>query len=139
MNEIARVFAAGGGGLVLLGLSGLHVYWVCGGRWGADAAVPTAGTRPLFRPSRAGTSVVGVLLAGAGAVVLAEVSPWAGEFTKWGTRALGAVFALRALGEFKWVGFFKRVRGTKFAKLDTWLYSPLCAVMAAACLYLGWR
>ena len=79
-----------------------------------------------------------MLLAGAGAVVLAEASPWAGELTRWGTRAVGVVFALRALGEFKWVGFFKSVRDTRFARLDTWLYSPLCAGMAAACLYLGW-
>jgi lipopolysaccharide/colanic/teichoic acid biosynthesis glycosyltransferase len=37
----------------------------------------------------------------------------------------------RAVGEFKYVGFFKRVRDSKFATLDTFVYSPLCLLLAA--------
>ena len=29
------------------------------------------------------------------------------------------VFLARAVGDFRYVGFFKRVRGTRFARLDT--------------------
>ena len=36
----------------------------------------------------------------------------------------------RAIGEFRYVGFFKRVRGSRFAKLDTVVYSPLCLLLA---------
>jgi hypothetical protein len=43
---------------------------------------------------------------------------------------LAAVFALRAIGDFRYVGFFKRVRNTGFARLDTRAYSPLCAGLA---------
>jgi hypothetical protein len=32
---------------------------------------------------------------------------------------------VRAIGDFNYVGFFKRRRGTRFAHLDTRLYSPL--------------
>jgi hypothetical protein len=38
---------------------------------------------------------------------------------------------LRAVGEFRYVGLFKRVRGTKFAVLDTFVYSPLCLLLGA--------
>jgi len=42
---------------------------------------------------------------------------------------IAAVFALRAIGDFRYVGFFKRIRDTRFARLDTLAYSPLCAVL----------
>jgi hypothetical protein len=37
---------------------------------------------------------------------------------------------LRAIGDFHLIGFFKRVRGTRFASLDTAVYSPLCLALA---------
>jgi hypothetical protein len=43
---------------------------------------------------------------------------------------IAAVFALRAIGDFRYVGFFKRIRDSKFARLDTLAYSPLCAALA---------
>ncbi|WP_374702253.1 DUF3995 domain-containing protein [Psychroflexus sp. MES1-P1E] len=39
------------------------------------------------------------------------------------------VFLLRAIGEFKYVGFFKSVKQTDFGKLDTKLFSPLCLII----------
>jgi hypothetical protein len=50
---------------------------------------------------------------------------------------LGAVFVLRAIGERKLVGFFKRVRGTAFARWDTWLFSPLCLALGVSVLWLA--
>ena len=38
---------------------------------------------------------------------------------------------MRAIGDFRYVGFFKRVRGSRFARMDTTLYSPLCLALAA--------
>jgi len=43
---------------------------------------------------------------------------------------LALIFAFRALGDFRYVGFFKRVRGNLFAQRDTWFYSPLCLLLA---------
>jgi hypothetical protein len=48
----------------------------------------------------------------------------------WLSYALALGLAARAVGEFKYVGFFKRVRGSKFARLDTLVYSPLCLLLA---------
>ena len=43
---------------------------------------------------------------------------------------LGLVFVLRAIGNLRTFGFFKTVTGTPFADWDTWLYSPLCLLLA---------
>ncbi|MEM6843120.1 MAG: DUF3995 domain-containing protein [Bacteroidota bacterium] len=39
---------------------------------------------------------------------------------------LFVIFILRALGEFNYVGFFKRVKNTEFARADSRIFSPLC-------------
>jgi len=45
---------------------------------------------------------------------------------------LATIFILRAIGDFRLVGFFKRVRGSPFAQWDTAAYSPLCLVLGLA-------
>jgi hypothetical protein len=40
------------------------------------------------------------------------------------------IFSLRAIGDFKYIGFFKQVKATEFARLDTVFYSPLCVMIA---------
>jgi hypothetical protein len=47
-----------------------------------------------------------------------------------GIWALGLVFVLRAVGNLRTFGFFKTLTGTPFAEWDTWLYSPLCLLLA---------
>jgi hypothetical protein len=49
--------------------------------------------------------------------------------------------ALRALGEFRYIGFFKRVRGTPFARMDSRYYSPLALLLGVGTAILasgGW-
>jgi len=43
---------------------------------------------------------------------------------------IAVVFLIRAMGDFKYVGFFKKVRNTRFAKLDMNFYSPLCVAVS---------
>jgi hypothetical protein len=127
--------------VVFLLLSGLHVYWAAGGPWGKTVSVPQRGAEPLFRPSRRATLAVAILLAAAAALVAARLGTVPGSpldtLFLWAERGLSAIFALRAVGDFHWAGFFKRVRGTPFAKLDTWTYSPLCLLLSLACFYLA--
>jgi hypothetical protein len=40
------------------------------------------------------------------------------------------------VGDLKLVGFFKRIKGTRFAELDTWLYAPLCVLLALGLVLL---
>ena len=120
-------------------LSAWHFYRAAGGTWGKAVAVPQRGERPVFRPSFAATLAVAILLAAAALLVVAELKTWEkpgiNQLTRWANLAMAAIFGLRAVGDTKWVGFFKRVRGTSFANLDVWVYSPLCVFLCLGCLY----
>jgi len=48
----------------------------------------------------------------------------------YGTLFISLVFFLRSIGEFRLVGFFKKIKNTKFAYWDTILFSPLCLLIA---------
>jgi len=122
-------------------LSALHVYWALGGSAGSTAVLPRVGERPAFQPSLLATVLVALALAAASALVLCRVGIARWPLADWMLRpcmyALGAVFALRAIGDFRLVGFFKRVRGTRFARLDSWFFAPLCAALASGVLWLA--
>jgi len=121
---------------VFVGLSALHVFWAAGGRFGGVAAVPRQGGAALFRPSPLGTLAVAVALAAAAASVAAA----AGWFGAAGPRRAGRLFTyvlavlffLRAIGDFRYVGFFKSMGDEPFRSWDTWLFSPLCLAIALA-------
>ncbi len=55
------------------------------------------------------------------------VPKWLSRYELW---ILASVFLLRAIGDFCYVGFAKKVRSTRFAQLDTRFYSPLCLFMS---------
>ena len=55
----------------------------------------------------------------------------------WLSYALALGLLIRVVGEFKDVGFFKAVRGTRFARMDTLLYSPLCLLLSAGVATVG--
>jgi hypothetical protein len=115
--------------LIFAVLSAIHVYWARGGRWGAANAVPEIDGKPLFRPGTVVTLVVAGLLAVAGALVLQRAGLAYAFGPKMVRRAgvwvVALAFVVRAVGDFNYIGFFKRRRGTRFAHLDTRLYSPL--------------
>lgn len=46
--------------------------------------------------------------------------------TNYGYWIIPSIFILRAIGDFKYVGFFKKVRNTEFAKTDSKWFAPLC-------------
>jgi hypothetical protein len=121
--------------VVLLGaLSALHAYWALGGRWGHAYTIPTVGGRRSFDPSPLATWVVCALLA-IGVILVMGKAGWIGtdaprmilDVGVWG---LSLVFLLRAVGNLRTFGFFKNVTGTRFAQWDTWVYSPLCLLLA---------
>jgi hypothetical protein len=120
---------------VFASLALLHVYWAAGGTWGHAAAVPTGGGGArLFNPSRASTLAVAAGLLLAALVVLGRLgvraAPLPGWVFVWGGWLIALLFLARAVGEFRYVGLFKSVRGTNFADWDTWLFTPLCLFIA---------
>src|SRR5260370_25050509 len=119
--------------VILAGLLLLHAYWALGGRWGSAYTVPTINGRRNFDPSPLATWVVCGLMGFAVIIVLGK-SGWIApgplpvlfDIGVWG---LLLVFLLRAIGNLRTFGFFKTVKGTPFADLDTWFYSPLCLLL----------
>lgn len=120
--------------LAFVGLAVWHVVMALRPASGESAALPTVGGKALFVPSRAATLAVAAVqflfacLVAATAGVAPVGLPRA--VLSWLSYALALGLLGRAIGEFKYVGFFKRVRGSKFATLDTFFYSPLCLLLS---------
>lgn len=118
----------------------LHFHWAAGGRLGFGAAIPTKGAVPIFQPGPGASTAVGVALLGAALVSLVRghafvLGPaWVSRVGIW---VIATVMLARAIGDFRYVGFFKRVRGTVFARQDSRFYSPLCATLAALAIWLA--
>ena len=138
MNELLAIVIV----VVFAVLALAHVYWAVGGRITWLAVVPEVRGRPAFTPSAPATFVVAValfacagLVAATAGVLAIPVSP---SVLTWLTFALALVLLLRAVGDFKLVGFFKRVRGTNFAHLDTVIYSPVCLALSLGVFVVAW-
>jgi hypothetical protein len=97
-------------------------------------AVPSVDGKPLFAPSARATVAVGVVLLLFAVLVAATggLLPLAipDRLLSWASLALSLGLLARAIGEFRYVGFFKRVRDSRFARMDTLVYSPLCLALA---------
>jgi hypothetical protein len=119
---------------ILGALSILHAYWALGGRLGSAYTVPVVRGQRAFEPGPFATWVVCGLLGLAVFVVIGKAG-WVGRNTmpmifEVGVWGLSIVFLLRAFGNLRTFGFFKTITGTPFARWDTWLYSPLCLLLA---------
>ncbi len=126
---------------VFLSLSLVHVYWLLGGRAGQLVAIPERDGKPVFQPSAVATLVVALVLALCAILIAATggllALPLPDRVLLWLTRTLALGLLLRAIGDFRLVGFFKRIRDTRFARLDTAVYSPLCLVLAVGSAIVG--
>jgi hypothetical protein len=90
------------------------------------AALPEQNGQPIFRPGPASTLAVAGLLAFAGLLVLAHAP------------VAAVVLLARSIGDVRYIGFFKRVRDTRFAKLDTRIYSPIALLLGIATAVVAW-
>jgi|CXWL01.1.fsa_nt_gi quinol-cytochrome oxidoreductase complex cytochrome b subunit len=128
-------------GAVLGGLALLHAYWGLVGISGRSLALPEVDGRPVLQPTRLACFAVAAALATAAMLVLASGGvvppPFPAVVTRIGTVGLGLAFLLRAIGDFRLVGFFKRVRGSRFATWDSRLFSPLCLALGVASLWIA--
>ena len=124
-------------------LGSFHVYWAAGGRFGIGAAIPKVGGEPIFSPSPIATVLVAVALFLAMLTVLGQIG-WLGEtipqwIFRWATFGIATLFLLRAIGDFKLLGFFKQVSETGFAFWDTFLFSPLCLFISITAFLISYR
>ncbi|MCK9408667.1 MAG: DUF3995 domain-containing protein [Bacteroidetes bacterium] len=122
-------------------LSGLHVFWAFGGKWGAGAVIPTStNNQPAFMPGMFITLVVAFGLLGFAVVTISNYGifhPWIEyQYFRYGMWGIVIIFFLRTVGDFKQIGFTKRNTDTPFAKNDSRFYSPLCAYLSISSLMI---
>lgn len=129
--------------LILFLLAVLHLSWALGSKWGYEQSLPTneSGKR-ILNPGKKDCTIVGVgLLLFAVfyrikiGIIPIDLPPIALTGAAW---IIPIIFLLRSMGDFKYVGFFKRVKTTEFAINDTKYYSPLCLFMGINGLAIEW-
>jgi hypothetical protein len=120
--------------LIFTILGGFHFYWLFGGVWGLKKVIPTRGKelKSISVPKFA-TLMVGLVLVSFGLMYLiksefisVEIPSWLKNYGYW---FIPLIFILRAIGDFKYVGIFKKIQNTKFAKADNKIFIPLCLII----------
>ncbi|MCP3875562.1 MAG: DUF3995 domain-containing protein [Desulfobacteraceae bacterium] len=119
-----------------------HVLWAVGYKLDIRNMVPVVNGEPVFTPGPVGTVLVSIVLCGFAGVSLGLGFPDSVPvnylpFLKIVGIAIGVILLIRAIGDFKYAGFFKRIKGSNFAKYDSLLYSPFCLISGGALLYLA--
>jgi len=112
---------------IMLIVASLHFYWVFGGKYGLMSAGPSLEGDKDFIPSRILTLVVAVILLGFSILAIQLVSPieLLKDYIHYIGYLVSAIFVIRAIGDFKYVGFFKKMYNSNFSTLDTKYFSPV--------------
>ncbi len=115
-------------------VSFLHFYWAFGGSYGLTSAGPTIENKENFIPSGYLIFIVACLLLGLAVLPLQLVwpLPYLQDFVSYIGYLVSAVFVVRGVGDFKYVGVFKKIYNSKFSKLDTMYFSPLILLLGLA-------
>ncbi|KQB99525.1 DUF3995 domain-containing protein [Pedobacter sp. Hv1] len=126
--------------LIFVLLAALHFYWAVGGKWALASSIPVSATaKPLFNPGLIGSLIVAIGLLCFALVIyfhLASFYEPINPYLDHITLIIALIFFIRAIGDFKYVGLFKKVKATPFAISDNKIYIPLCFYLAMSCLLI---
>lgn len=116
------------GTLVVAGV--VHIYWAGGGRWMSDRVFPArSDNQTLGMPPPLLTLVVaGALFVFATLVVLAGTGSTQGAVQPLVIAGI-VVLSIRAIGDGRFVGFTKTVRGTLFSAADDRYFTPIVVLI----------
>ncbi|MBV9929455.1 MAG: DUF3995 domain-containing protein [Alphaproteobacteria bacterium] len=124
--------------------AGFHLLWAVGGRLGYAVSLPQRadGTPVLahrlawWRPAAGGVALCLALLA---ALLLVQAGrlrlPLPADLVRALLVGAGTAFVARAILPNRYVGFFKRLKGTRWARYDSRLYSPLFLALGLLILW----
>jgi Protein of unknown function (DUF3995) len=135
--------------IIFLSISALHFYWAFGSLFGkkiksAESVLPEINGKPAFIPSTFATFVVAI-----GLLFFANISSFGlvegfglkhfSPIISYGNLAISFIFLVRAIGDFNLVGFYKKIKRTKFAENDSKYYSPLCLLISVVAFVIYWN
>jgi len=122
---------------LFMSLAILHFHWAAGGKWALEGTLPQKESGELlFSPGPNACVIVGLglLVFGlyygyrAGFLQVQLSIPFM-HILKW---AIPGLFILRAIGDFRYVGFFKRIKYTQFGRMDSSIFSPISLAIGIA-------
>jgi hypothetical protein len=124
--------------IIFLTIAGFHFYWAFGGKFGSQSVIPQMEGKLAFQPPFLATIMVALAM-----LVTAWLSWMPSGNTEnkiliYGNLGIGIVFLIRAIGDFKYVGFTKKIKDSTFAKNDNRYYSPLCLIISAIGFFIYW-
>ncbi len=116
-------------------LSSIHLYWALGYKRGLEDTIPkTPDGDWVIKPKRLDSAIVGIGLLLFGIfymirikLIILSFPLWLSNIASW---VIPFIFFVRAMGDFRYVGVFKRVKSTEFAKKDDWFYTPICLTIS---------
>lgn len=122
-------------------ISLLHFYWAMGGRYGSITVLPSKPDgQLLFKPGLFSTLVVAFGLLVFASITLGNLSifdQWIDiRYIQYGTRIIAVIFIARAIGDFRFIGFTKKIKDTTFARNDTRIYSPMSLTLGVISLII---
>lgn len=124
--------------IIFIFLSGLHLYWALFGLKDPASVLPADTNGSLkMRPGKLGTILVALFLSFFASIYLNKVLNFIHlDGLQYISTGIGIVFLLRSIGDFKYVGFFKSIKGTRFSTMDQRYYAPLALVVSLLILAL---
>jgi hypothetical protein len=127
--------------LIFAIISGFHFYWAMGGTVGFDVVLPSnRDASKALNPSKSVTCIAALVFLGIAIFYLIKADlipiPLPRLINNYGLYALASVLIIRAMGDFKYAGFFKTIKDTPFADYDTKYYSPLCLFLGLSTLVI---
>jgi hypothetical protein len=124
--------------IIFLVIAGFHFYWAFGGKFGSQAVIPQIEGKIAFKPPVLATIFVALAMLVGAWLSWTPDGKTDNKILIYGNLAIGIVFLIRAIGDFKYVGFFKKVKGSLFAENDSRYYSPLCLVVSGIGFFVWW-
>ncbi|MBC8045745.1 MAG: DUF3995 domain-containing protein [Fimbriimonadaceae bacterium] len=128
--------------IIFLFLSCLHFYWAAGGKhWFYNSLPQKESTNAyLFIPGKFSCIVVATGLFIFALITIGNLGIFDNyinkKFIYYGNWIITIIFFLRGLGDFRYAGFFKKIKTTIFARNDTKYYAPLCISIATISLII---
>jgi hypothetical protein len=131
--------------IIFTSIATIHFYWAFGGKKWANLAIPTqpnATQTLLFKPRFVETVIVAsgflVFIWLIGMKVRWFPLIWLSKTSlTYIVFGIAFIFFIRAIGEFRYIGFFKSIQKTPFGQMDTRYYSPLCLLIAIITLIIN--
>lgn len=130
---------------IFISIAAIHFYWAFGGSKWTNLVIPTRSDSPkipLFKPRIIETLTVTIGFVAFAWIIGMKVQlvplVWLSQtYASYAVFGIALIFLIRAIGEFRYVGFFKSIKNTPFGQMDTLYYSPLCLFIAVITLIIN--